>query len=275
MVRNDGSSRWSLRYAMSELRQRHGLYLASHLILVLVGLVLVLLGGGQLTMQHLWVPVGASLVAMGIAGAVLFLRVWMDQEQVERIRDMQEFGVKRIFAVRSVKIEQEYDTRVTRASAHIDIMGFGLKALREDYGRKFSEWAERATVRILVLDPEFPSTEQTIANLRDAEEGNSKGDIARDVKQLVEHCRSLMADTTLDFEVRLYRCLPSVNLFRIDDDIFWGPYLVGDVSRNMPTFLIESHGRLGRKLVGHFESIWNDSKLSREAPRSWTSALGG
>ena len=267
MVRNAATRQgWKLGRALSALHPKHWQYLLCHAILTLVGLVLVLLQPGQLTIQTLLAPVGASLMAMGIAGAVLFLRVWVDQEHADRLRDLQQFGLRRIFAVRSVKIAHEYDARLSAASEHIDIMGFGLKALREDYGKHFRGWAERANVRILVLDPEFPSRDLSIADHRDLEEGNTKGDIGRDVKQLADHCRTLMEDEDLRFNIRLYRCLPSVNLFRIDDDVFWGPYLVGDVSRNMPTFLMDGHGRLARRLVDHFETIWNSRQLSRAVP---------
>ena len=263
-------NRWGLGHAIREFSTRRWLYFTCHVILVLAGLLLVLLDPEQLNIGNLLAPIGASLIAMGIAGAVLFLKVWVDQKQSEQLRDLHEFGIRRIFAVRGVRIHGEYDTRLANASDRIDIMGFGLRALREDYGEKFGEWAERARVRILVLDPEFPSGGVSIAGLRDLEEGNSGGTIGKDVEQFVDHCRELVDDGNTDFTVRLYRCLPSVNIFRIDDEVFWGPYLIREVSRNMPTFLLEGHGRLSAELVGHFERIWNSDEFSRIAPTTWS-----
>ena len=177
--------------------------------------------------------------------------------------------MNRIFAGRSVRIRKEYDERLEGASEAIDIMGFGLSHLREDYGEAFDRWAERAVVRLLVLDPDFPESRCCIADLRDVEEGNSKGDIATDVKKLIGTCRGLLADRPGRFKIRLYRCLPSINFFRIDSEIFWGPYLIGDVSRNMPTFLMREHGELSRKLMEHFEKIWGNEKFSRDVPKDW------
>ena len=253
----------------SKLSARHGLYLACHVILVLVGLVIMLSDPEGLDRKDLYAPVGGSLVAMGVGGAVLFLMVWIDQANSRRLRDIEDFGVSRIFAGRSVRIRKEYDERLEGASEAIDIMGFGLSHLREDYGEAFDRWAERAVVRLLVLDPEFPEKRSRLADLRDVEEGNSAGDIATDVEKLVKTCRHLLVERPERFQVRLYRCLPSINFFRIDEEIFWGPYLIGDVSRNMPTFLMSKHGKLSRKLMEHFERIWGNEKFSREVPRDW------
>ena len=49
-------------------------------------------------------------------------------------------------------------------------MGFGLNSLRQDYGYAFSRWRDRATVRILLIDPRYPNSENSYASQRDAEE---------------------------------------------------------------------------------------------------------
>lgn len=86
--------------------------------------------------------------------------------------------------------------------------------------------------------------------------------------QLVRSCRCLILHEP-NFDIRLYRCLPSINFFRIDGDVFWGPYLIRDASRNMPTFLMEKDGKLSQRLINHFDKIWNDDQLSREIPSEW------
>ena len=71
------------------------------------------------------------------------------------------------------------------------------------------------------------------------------------------------------FQVRLYRCLPSVNILRVDDELFWGPYLIREQSRNCPTFIVRRGGILFSRFTAHFDSIWADDNLSREIPGSW------
>ena len=205
-------SRNILDTVSSKLSARHGLYLACHVILVLAGLVIMLSDPEGLDRKDFYAPIGGSLVAMGVGGAVLFLMVWIDQANSRRLRDIENFGVSRIFAGRSVRIRKEYDERLEGASEAIDIMGFGLSHLREDYGEAFGRWAGRAVVRLLVLDPEFPEGRNRLADLRDVEEGNSVGDIAIDVRKLVETCRGLLVERPERFQIRLYR-LSSIDQF--------------------------------------------------------------
>ena len=109
-----------------------------------------------------------------------------------------------------LNIKDEYDKRLARASQCIDIMGFGLRNLREDYHDEFAAWALRAPVRILVLDPEFPSENAPLADLRDPEERNAAGAIRADVHRLIEVCQPMLQNDQGRFMIRLYRCLPSI-----------------------------------------------------------------
>jgi len=136
----------------------------------------------------------------------------------------------------------------------------------EDHGNRFVEWKMRAAVRILLLDPEYPTAESPVANLRDSDEGQDPGTICNEVRRFVRDTASLHGE---NFRIRLYRCLPSVNIFRVDDEMFWGPYFIRRVSRNSPTFVVERGGKVFETLLGHFESIWRDDELSREVPHEW------
>ena len=262
-------ARSGVRWAKTQLTRKHWVYISCHLILSLIGIIIMSVPGTGPTIDKLIKPIGGSLLAMGIGGTVLFLKVWIDQAESDRIKDIREFGLRRIFPFRSVAIRSEYDARLSRVSEAIDIIGYGLNHLREDHAGSFSTWATRAKVRILVIDPEFPSKESCMANLRDLEEGHDVGKICGDVMKLIRCCAPLIQDQSKDFQIRLYRCLPSINLFRIDANIFWGPYFIGDVSRNMPTFLMEADGRLSDNLREHFERIWTSDEFSRAIPEDW------
>jgi hypothetical protein len=71
------------------------------------------------------------------------------------------------------------------------------------------------------------------------------------------------------FQIRLAITLPSINMFRIDDEIFWGPYLIssshyGRTSRNLPTMIVRRPGYMYDRLLDHFDEIWTGERLSRE-----------
>lgn len=63
-----------------------------------------------------------------------------------------------------------------------------------------------------------------------------------------------------------------VNVFRIDGAMFWGPYIIGDVSRHLPTFLVHEGGVLYDRLLAHFDTIWQSEQFSRSVPVDWLEA---
>jgi len=224
---------------------------------MLVGVSCALVGNAWLQ------AVGASLVAAGIAGFVVYVYV-ARSERIERGLDiLNRFGVHAVFPARSVRIRSEYDERCRRMREHLDILGFGLSHLLEDHRDDFADWKRRANVRILAIDPDFPSSEFAYAQQRDLEENSQRGRIRQDVVNLYQALKPLIgSDGGKTFEMKLYRCLPSINIFRIDDVVLWGPYFMYQASRNTPTFLITQDGLLFDRIMGHFEAIWKDPKLS-------------
>ena len=148
-------------------------------------------------------------------------------------------------------------------------MGFGLKALREDYLSEFPIWKQKANVRVFLIDPEYPNSEVPYAHQRDVEEADASGTIMQQVRRFVSDTKDVrVSEGSHSFEIRLYKCLPSVNIFRVDNQMFWGPYLIKQPSRNSPTFLIRK-AVLFDRLVEHFERIWKDDSLSRPIPDDW------
>lgn len=225
------------------------------------------------TMQTLLIAIGTGMMATGICGIVTFgWVVYSDNEEEKRkqINDAAEFiGLVNAFDKRSIAISDEYSARIQKARQSIDIIGFGLSALLDDYGDDFETWARHANVRILLIDPDYPNKEYSLADLRDKEERNSSGQIREDVCSFLKKTHCLWSNPNINFNVRLATILPSVNMFRIDNEVFWGPYFVNSSenierlqSRNLPTFIVNSNGKLYNVLIDHFNAIWNDSDKS-------------
>jgi hypothetical protein len=205
--------------------------------------------------------IGGSLIAGGIGGVTLFLYVLMTEGLKSRIEAFTKAGLLKIFSGRSVLIRDEYHTRLAKAR-HIDLIGFGLSAFREDYINDFVGWSHRADVRILLIDPDFPTRQHSLADQRDKEENNPTGQIRRDVEAFETALSNLSGLNRRQFRVRRMRCIPAINLFRIDDDVFWGPYLMQQQSRNTPTLLATRGGFLFDMLHKHFEALWAQSSPS-------------
>jgi hypothetical protein len=160
---------------------------------------------------------GGGLAATGAAGIFVFLYIKKSERLSSSMSMFLDGGVIALFEGRAARIKEEYDRRLTRFS-NLDVIGCGLSSFREDYKTDFIRWSSHATVRILLLDPEFPSERNSFANLRDHEEQNHEGKISADVRQFVEEVESLLGETE-KFQIRLMRCTPSVNIFRVPGQI--------------------------------------------------------
>ncbi len=232
-------------------------YLLANSVVFLFGFIVARLPG------TLSAGVGSSLVAAGVTGWVIFVYIRLSEDRARIVEVVSRFGLVDVFEGRGVRIKSEYGDRLTKAHGQIDIMGFGLKSLREDYSDHFLAWSARAHVRILLIDPAFPNVECSHARQRDSEEGDTAGAIENDIEQFKLKIKELgIRGNNRRFEVRLYKCLPSVNIFRVDDDLFWGPYLIRLQSRNAPTLLVRRGGLLFDHFIKHFDCIWNDDNLS-------------
>jgi hypothetical protein len=205
--------------------------------------------------------IGGGLIAGGIAGVTLFLYVQTTETLKSRIEAFTKAGLLKIFSGRSVLIRDEYHTRLAQAR-QIDLIGFGLSAFREDYINDFVAWSHRADVRILLIDPDFPTRKDSLADQRDKEENNPVGQIRSDVEAFEKAVSNLSGLKRPRFKVHRMRCIPAINMFRIDDDVFWGPYLMQQQSRNTPTLLATRGGFMFDILQKHFDACWAQSSPS-------------
>lgn len=241
---------------------RYAIWFLLHLILVIVGFAsakspfIISIVGNDIA-----VGASASLVAAGITGFVLLFNNFFVDRRERLLNDLYDTGMRSAFDGRSIVIKSEYAARLKTAN-RIDVIGFGLSSFRQDYGDQFSNFARSMQIRILLLDPAFPSSEQSYADQRDIEEGSPKGTIARDVEAFIKTSAVARASYPENFQIRLLKCLPSINYFRFDNELLWGPYLVANQSRNMPTLLVAKGAFLFDRLSDHFEKLWSSNELS-------------
>jgi hypothetical protein len=239
-------------------------WIVGHIIMFAVGIFFTVVAT-ESAHKDIFLGIGASLVAAGIAGEILFLYVASSQQTKDKLDLLSIAGLQRIFPTRSVSIREEYHSRL-RHAAEVDILGFGLSSFREDYGSKFAELSLKTSFRILLLDPDFPSPTHSIATIRDREESNNIGDIKRDVDAFENAVRRAGSLVKSNFQVRRLTALPSINVFRVDDEIFWGPYLIAEQSRNMPTLLVRRGGFLYDEIKDHFDHLWTNDQFSKPIP---------
>ena len=234
------------------------LYILSNLLAMAIGTVVVL--AARNSGENLITGVGVSIMAAGVTGLVMTGWILLTEDWRNRITILQQFGIENYFHENTTPIQAEYDRRLATYHKQIDVIGLGLNKFRRDFDDSFPAWAAAGKVRILLLDPDFPTRNESLASQRDIEENDQPGKISWDVQKWLQ-CALPASD---NFALHLYQCLPTVTIVRIDDEIFWSPYLMNHDSSSTPTMLVRRGGLLFEVLSSHFDDIWNNR--SRLAP---------
>jgi hypothetical protein len=224
-----------------------------------------------------WVrAVGQSLIGAGIVGLIFLLYTWLDLADRVAKATLGEAGVTGAFANRDEDGTRKYGDLVKRARHNVDILGYGLPSFRQAQIVGGEPWPSDARVRILLVDPYFPDKDAPYADQRDIEEATVFQQTRVDVMEFVRTCAShqrAATDAAVDaqkesrFEMKLFGCLPSVTMFRVDHVLYWGPYLVGRTNQQCPLVRVEAGGFLYEQLLEHFERVWTER--SRPVPVDW------
>lgn len=186
----------------------HWVYILIHAVVIMLGYILA--GKEDVLVKS----IGASLIAAGLTGEVVFVYIFTSDEIKNKLKILLDFGITNAFDGRSVTIASEYETRLNKLHKNLDIIGYGLSSLRQDHLKSFLCWNKKASVRILLLDPEFPNGNYSIADQRDLEENNPIGEIKQDVVTFAQSVDKLeLSQDPYPFEIKLYKCIPSLNLF--------------------------------------------------------------
>lgn len=248
--------------AWKRIRPHQQIYLLIHAILVLAGVLITTLA------TEVAFAIGTGITATGITGWVIFLYVRLSDEDVQQRKELAKLGIVRGFAGRSTSIRAEYEPRFYAAREAIDFLGFGHRALREDLLKSFPKFLPNCRIRMLMMDPDVKlGKNSSFARQRDLEENNNDGQIRWDVLNFLRDSVDIKNQFPDRFDIRLYTCFPTINICRIDEEMFWGPYLVKAQSRNMPTIIVDSKGSIYRALLAHYNEIWGSNHLSRDAFR--------
>lgn len=243
------------------------IYFLSNVVVVLAGAVIMLAWDGDIG-----IGVGASVLASGITGFLFLAHSSLVLRRDERMQTVMDSRVVGVFERRDAQ-QDEFATLLRDAKESIDVLGYSLRSLRGDHPGGLEAWSRRATIRIMLIDPEFPSTEAPFAAHRDLEREDHLDATAQNVRQYIEYCRdSLGALGESRIRVRLFQCLPSIAIFRVDDVLYWGPYLMSRQSKMSPMIRAESGAFLYRQVRAHFDEIWSSEERSREVPAEWLEA---
>lgn len=223
------------------------------------------------TTQNLWISIGCFLIASGV---VIFFNALL----IERVQynPLDEWGIEKIYTTRAEK-NADSDPKLDRAQYCVDAVAFGLKSFRTKHDSKVENCLLRGVnFRILTMDPSSPFLPQ-----REKEEEETEGQIKNTILQLVEWANGKNRNSRKGkIVVRGYNCMTLDFYWRVDDDIFIGPYWYGVDSQLTITYKFKNGKKGFSQYAEYFEALWNDPVLSRplteltEAPQKKKRSAG-
>lgn len=226
---------------------------------VIAGLILIILGGGSVvldifclrTNKNIWISIGCSLLASGIVILLQALLV----DKVEK-SSLDEWGLIKIYKTRADK-NADSDKNLSKAKYQLDAVAFGLKSFRNLQSKNVTALLKKGVnIRILTMnpDPNNPFLKQ-----REIEENESEGQILKSIQDLVKWADNLNNTKYKGtITIKGYKCMTLDFYWRVDDELYIGPYWYGIGSQQTITYKFKS-GKAGfKKYSNYFEDLWNE-----------------
>lgn len=228
---------------------------------IIVGLLIIIIGIAAVLVdifwvkstRNIWISVGCSLLASGI--------VILAQELLvvgKRIDPLEEWGLEKIYETRAEK-NKESDPELDKAKEQVDAIAFGLKSFRTKHTNKVEKILRNGVnIRILTMNPD---KNNVFLKQRELEEEETEGQIRNSIDQLVSWADKLNSHRFKGkIEVRGYKCMTLDFYWRVDNDIYIGPYWYHVGSQQTITYKFRK-GRRGFDIYrDYFENLWNDKE---------------
>lgn len=227
-----------------------------NLVVFLLGIIFSLTGviGNDFWMQKKSLDIKTAFLSIGcslIATSIVTYFTSRYQIRKERIKSIIEiWGLDKIYDTRA-EMNHDCDISQSNAKQHIDIVGFGLSSWRQSCTDTLKEKL-RAGVDIRILVPR-PDTD--IIKQRERDEDNIEGNISMNIHLLSEWVTELSQFGKI--KIKFYDALPLDFYFRIDDDLYIGPYLYKKQSQQTISFKYVKPGKMFSYYTSYFENIWN------------------
>jgi len=229
---------------------------------VVAGLILLLVGiGGILldifwlkTATHVWISIGCSLIASGLV--ILLTSLFVERRQ-ESPLDV--WGIKNIYPSRS-RMNEDCDVSLRKAKYQVDIIAFGLTSFRTEQEKLTKKLLRNGvSFRIITMNPESPFVAQ-----REKEENSADGQIKNTINSLIAWAEKLNGDNSHKgkIEIKGYSCMTLDFYWRVDDDIYVGPYWLGYLSQQTISYKFTGKTDQGFTMYSnYFDKIWNNSEI--------------
>lgn len=225
-------------------------------LLFIVTMSLVLLYFLQASsMTDFWKSILNSILISLITGSLTSITLMFFQADPDN-QDLKSWKLVKIYKKRSEK-NKDSDPQLDKAKEQVNVIAFGLKSFRENYTDKVRIAVSKGVkFRIITMDPTSPFIKQ-----RDKEENKTDGATADSVKRLVDWAKEINKTGPGHISIKSYDCMTLDFYWRVDDDLYIGPYWFGKESQDTITYKFEKGGDGFDLYVSYFEDLWNNEQF--------------
>jgi hypothetical protein len=225
---------------------------------LLITLIASLISKNYEDVRTILISVGTSILASSVV-VYLSSHYLFKQSRIKEIIDT--WKLAGIYRTRA-EMNMRANIFLTESKEQIDIIAFGLKGFRETQSSLIEDKIRNGLrLRILTIDPQSKFLAQ-----REIDEGEVQGQIKNTIIQLtdwVERIKTL-SPAQENVELRYYDTLPLDFYFRIDRNLFLGPYMYARSSQQTFSYEFEYGGAGFEYWSTYFEKIWTDVKFAKK-----------
>lgn len=182
---------------------------------------------------------------------------------MNKIDNVCDWGLEKIFKTRAEK-NAESDPKLEKHNVKIlDGIAFGLSSFRCNREYDVLKCLQNGmNMRLLAMNPHTEFARQ-----RAIEENSHPDSIKDSIMKLVEWVNKLNKKSNNGkIEIKYYNAMTLDFYWRIDNDLYIGPYMYDIVSQQTITAKFSSGGKGFNLFTRYFEDLWNNSALCQYPP---------
>ena len=217
-------------------------------VVVLVGVLLCINDlYWQKTDSKIWISVGCSLIASGLV--IILTTLLVDKEKQN---PLEEWKIDKIYMTRAEK-NADSDPKLDNAKKCVDGIAFGLSKFRSQQNERVIKCLQRGIYfRFITMNPKSKFVEQ-----RDIEENDVAGKIEKSINDLITWANDLNSKKYPGrILIKGYDCMTLDFYWRVDDELYIGPYLLGKDSSITVTYKFLEKGKGFKYYSDYFEQLW-------------------
>ena len=247
---------------MKDLKEKIRVILSPNFVVCLFGIILILISvinGTEKVSSVIMLSVGASIIASCV---ILFVNYISCANDDKIYQIYQDWGLREIYKTRA-EINQ-YTNKKLENTNSLEICAMGLKSFRDaqtDLIKK--KVANGMTIKIVTISPESRYTFEI-----DETEKVNKGSTYETIIDLIQWIEELKKFQKYDgqIELRTYDHYPYQFYFRVDDDIFIGPYQ-NKTSQQTITYRFYRGGEGYNYYKKSFDDLWDACRIVKQGDR--------